>query len=72
MIKIDGQLISPMHIITAYVESVHYFNGSRNTLVVKLSGGTTIRKEHGYGFDAWKELDKIAEAGVPCPTGRFQ
>lgn len=59
MIEIDGKFINPARIVTAEVETRHYMNGSASYLVVKLDDGSTIRREHGWGFDAWEALDKI-------------
>jgi len=59
MIDIAGKLINPQRIATAEVETRHYMNGSESWLVVVLDNGTTIRKQHGWGFDAWETLDKI-------------
>lgn len=59
MIEIDGKLINPTHIVSAEVETRHYMNGSASWLVVKLDDGSEIRREHGFGFDAWAELAKI-------------
>ena len=59
MIEIDGKLINPAHIVSAEVETRHYMNGSASWLVVKLDDGREIRREHGWGFDAFAALDKI-------------
>ena len=59
MIEIAGKLVNPARIMMAEVETRHYMNGSASWLVVKLDDGSEIRHEHGYGFDAWKALDKI-------------
>jgi hypothetical protein len=61
MIEIDGTLINPAHIVSAQVETRHYMNGSSSQLVVVLDNGSRIVREHGYGFDAFKTLDKIKE-----------
>jgi hypothetical protein len=61
-IEIDGSLINPARIISAEVESRFYANGTAAWLVVKLDDGRTIRREHGFGFDAWAALDKIRAA----------
>ena len=59
MIDIGGKLINPAHVVCAEVETRHYMNGSASWLVVKLDDGSEIRREHGFGFDAWATLDKI-------------
>jgi hypothetical protein len=59
MIDVGGKLINPTHVVSAEVETRHYMNGSASWLVVKLDDGSEIRREHGYGFDAWAVLDKI-------------
>lgn len=59
MIEVEGKLINPSRIVTAEVETRHYMNGSASWLVVKLDDGSTVRREHGWGFDAWAALDKI-------------
>lgn len=63
MIKIDGKLIAPKRIVSAEVETRHYMNVSACWLVVKLDDGSTIRREHGFGFDAFAVLDRIKAAG---------
>jgi hypothetical protein len=60
MINVAGKFINPAHVVSAEVETRHYMNGSASWLVVKLDDGTEIRREHGYGFDAWAALDKIS------------
>lgn len=62
MIEIDGKLINPVFVVSAEVETRHYMNGSSSTLIVKLSDGSRIAKEHGHGFDAWEALEKIKAA----------
>jgi hypothetical protein len=64
MIEIDGRAINPAHIVTAFVDTRHYMNGSTSYLIVRLTDGSEIRRENGFGFDVWKELDKIKEARV--------
>lgn len=59
MIDVGGTLINPAHIVSAEVETRHYMNVSKSWLVVKLDNGSEIRREHGFGFDAWATLDKI-------------
>lgn len=59
MIDVGGTLINPAHIVSAEVETRHYMNGSTSKLVVKLDDGQTIERGHGWGFDAFKALDKI-------------
>lgn len=60
MVSIGGQLINPDHIISAEVETRHYMNGSKAELVIRLTGGRQIRKEHGHGFDAYADLDRLS------------
>ena len=62
MINIAGKLVNPAFIASAEIETRDYMNGSVHWLVVRLAGGGEIRKEHGYGFNAFAELDKIREA----------
>lgn len=62
MIEIEGKWVNPARVVTAEVETRCYMNGSAAWLVVKLDDGSVIRREHGWGFDAWKALDKIREA----------
>lgn len=62
MINIAGKLVNPALIASAEIETRDYMNGSRHWLVVRLAGGGEIRKEHGYGFNAFAELDHIREA----------
>jgi hypothetical protein len=61
MIDIAGTLINPEHVVSAEVETRHYMNGSSSYLVVVLDDGRTLRREHGWGFDVWKTLDKLKE-----------
>jgi len=61
MINIAGTLVNPDHISSAEVVTRDYMNGSTHTLVVRLLGGKEIRKEHGYGFNGFAELDHILE-----------
>lgn len=62
MIKIVDKWVNPANIVSAEVETRCYVNGTVSWLVVKLADGSVIRHEHGYGFDAWKALDKITSA----------
>lgn len=59
MIDIGGKLVNPARVVTVEIETRHYMNGSASWLVVKLDDGSEIRREHGWGFDAWATLDKI-------------
>jgi hypothetical protein len=59
VINIGGTLINPTHVVSAEVETRYYMNGSASWLVVKLDDGSEIRREHGFGFDAWDTLDEI-------------
>jgi hypothetical protein len=59
MIEIDGKLLNPSHIVSAEVETRHYMNGSASKLVVKMDDGSTIVRDHGFGFNAFAELAKI-------------
>lgn len=62
IVTIMGKLINPSHVVSAEVETRHYMNGSQSTLVVRLAGGHELRKDHGYGFDAWAELIALEAA----------
>jgi hypothetical protein len=62
MITVANKLINPAFIASAEIETRDYMNGSTHWLVVRLAGGQEIRKEHGYGFNAFAELDHIREA----------
>lgn len=62
MIYITGSYVNPAFIVSAKVESRDYMNGSAHWLVVSMSDGSEIRKEHGYGFNAFEELKRIDEA----------
>ena len=59
MIRIGEKLINPAHIVSAEIDTRHYMNGSASYLVVHLNDGQTIRREHGWGFDAWATLKQI-------------
>lgn len=59
MIEIDGKLINPAHIVSAWIETPHYVNGSASQLIVKMSDGSRIVREHGFDFDAFAALAKI-------------
>lgn len=59
MIEIAGRLVNPEHVVSAELEHRHYMNGSATYLVVKLTGGEVIRREHGFGFDAFAAYDKL-------------
>lgn len=61
MVDIDGVHINPAHVVSAEVEQRFYMNGSTAFLVVHLVDGRTIRREHGYGFDAFATLKRIRE-----------
>ena len=67
MVNIAGKLINPLHVVSAEVETRHYMNGSQSTLVIRLAGGPVIRKDHGYGFDAWADLIKLEAAMRVAP-----
>ena len=62
MITIDGKLINPQYVVSAEVETRHYMNGSSSYLVVRLTDGQTIRREHNLGFDVYAAFDKIQAA----------
>ena len=61
VIDVGGKLLNRAHVVSAEVETRHYMNGSVSWLVVKLDDGSEVRREHGFGFDAWATLDKIKE-----------
>lgn len=62
IVNIAGEFINPAFVVSAKVDTRHYMNGSQSTLVVTMSNGHEIRKDHGYGFDAWAELIKLEAA----------
>lgn len=62
MIDIAGKLVNPALISSAEIESRFYMNGSATWLVVRLSNGEEVRKEHGFGFDAFAALERIRKA----------
>jgi hypothetical protein len=62
MIYIAGKLVNPAFIASAGIETRDYMNGSAHWLVVRMADGSEIRKEHGYGFNAFEELKRIDEA----------
>lgn len=62
MIDIDGKLINSDYVVSADVKTIHYMNGSVSQLIVKMSDGTRIVKEHGFGFNAFDVLEKIKRA----------
>ena len=37
----------------------HYMNASISTLVVRMSDGSRIVREHSFGFDAFAALERI-------------
>jgi hypothetical protein len=59
MIRIAGSLVNPAFIASAKIETRDYMNGSTHWLVVRMADGSEIRKEHGYGFNAFAELSRI-------------
>lgn len=64
MIKINGVLINPRHVVFAEVQTWHNTNGSDSSLFIKslfikFANGTTLRKQHGFGFDAFAALKEI-------------
>lgn len=61
MINIDGMLINPSFVVSAEVETRHYMNGSASWLIVRMADGSQIRREHGFGFDAFKVRYALAE-----------
>lgn len=63
MIYIAGKYVNPAFIASACIESRDYVNGSAHWLVVRMADGSEIRKEHGYGFNAFEELKRITETG---------
>jgi len=62
MIYVAGSYINPAFVASAKIETRDYMNGSAHWLVVRMADGSEIRKEHGYGFNAFAELDRIREA----------
>lgn len=63
MIRIgEDESVSDSAIASVEIESRHYANGSDHYLVVKLLTGEVIRKQHGWGFDAFETKRKIEEA----------
>lgn len=65
MVRIAGSLVNPAFIVSAKIESRDYMNGSAHWLVVRMADGSEIRKEHGYGFNAFEELKRIDEVTSP-------
>lgn len=61
MIDVAGKLVNPDHVVHCEVMTTHYMNGSRSWFVVHFSDGSQHRYEHGYGFDAFKTLEKFKE-----------
>lgn len=70
MIDIAGKRVSPAQIISAEVETRHYMNGAAHWLIVKLTNGDVIRKEHGLGFNVWDALGKIDAATAMADAQR--
>lgn len=68
MISIGGKLISPVHVVSAEIETRHYMNGTSSWLVVHMDDGQRMRIEHGYGFDAYAALDNIRDATLALGT----
>ena len=62
MIRIADRYVNPAFIVSAEIESRHYMNGSASWLVVRMADGSEIRKEHGFGFNAFEELKRIEGA----------
>lgn len=61
MIYIAGSYVNPKFISSARIETRDYMNGSAHWLVIRMADGHEIRKEHGYGFNAFEELKRIQE-----------
>lgn len=70
--KIGSRIINPAHVIQARIISDFYVNGSRHQLEVTMADGSTLREEHGFGFDAFAALDILNEAvsGAVSGAGR--
>lgn len=62
MVEIDGILINPAHVVSAEIEQRFYANGSASYLIVKLSNGHVIRREHGHGFDVYAAHKALASS----------
>lgn len=67
IVNIAGETINPAYVVSAKVDTRHYMNGSKSTLVVTMVNGHVIRKDHGYGFDAWAELIHLEAAMGVAP-----
>ena len=61
-VDIAGKAINTERIQSAEIDQRFYMNGSAAFLVVRLVDGTEIRREHGWGFDAYETLDRIKAA----------
>ena len=62
LIETDGAPVDPQAICGACIESHYFAHGTVHWLVIKLDDGRTIRREHGFGFDAFAGLEKIRRA----------
>lgn len=62
MIDVDGKALNPAFIVSAEIETRHYLDGSASWLVVQMADGSEIRREHGWGFDAFKTNEAIRSA----------
>jgi hypothetical protein len=62
MIFAAGKYINPGFIASMGIETRDYMNGSRHWLVIRMADGQEVRKEHGYGFNAFEELKRLEEA----------
>lgn len=63
-VEVDGALVRRDSIASAEIETRNYVNGNASWLVVKLMDGRELRREHGFGFDAFATLERIRGAGA--------
>ena len=58
----DHSYVNTESIVSMYVESRFYVNGSVSTLVIKLTDGKVYRVESGRGVDIYELEKRIVEA----------
>jgi hypothetical protein len=60
----NGKSVNPLFVVTCEIDNVRYMNGSDSFLIITLSDGSRIRRQHGYGIDIYAIKDAIEKAVV--------
>ena len=59
----NGKSINPQFVISCEIDHRHYMNGSDSFLRIRMSDGSEINRQHGYGIDIYAIKEAIDAGG---------